>query len=710
MSGEILQPGRNCWQLEHAHRFYMVQDAADYFRLVRQALLSARHTVFILGWDMTAGIDLDPEAPASEVPTRFDKLLKYIARRRRHLRCFILTWDYGLLFTLERDPFSRFRFGWAMPRQVHFEFDDRHPLGASHHQKVVVVDDQLAFCGGIDLTAHRWDTPAHRPDEPHRVTPIGAEYGPYHEVQAMVDGPAARSLGILARDRWRALGASRMPRVSTAMDGLWPSDVTPDLTDISVAVSRTLPGSDGQPAVRECEALFTDSIAAAKRTIYIENQYFTNSAITDAIIARLSEPNGPEVVVAVPRDSHGWLEKQTVGAIRDHLFRRLIASDPHRRLRLVAPVASRARDLATFVHSKVTIVDDDFLRIGSANCSHRSMGVDTECDLAVEANGDSRTRAGIRRIRDRLIGEHLGLPPEEVEPALERAGSLRALLDAHDTEERTLARIQLPPEPISPPSDAVRLAVDPDEPLGLNESVDRLLPSIDATMAPSPLRIWLVPGAALAAAGLTAWVSFEWFRLPDLPPLAGVVAFVLGGLVLIPLEVLAIASGVMFGGPIGGLVAMGGSIAAAIIGYVAGRIIGTARLSRWMSRRSYRSARQLSGRRAKGGAGTAADVAVLRLATVASAGAVHLFCGARRVPFGPYLAGTAIGLVPPVAALVWLGAVLRPALLYPSMWTGLITMAAALGVAGAAYGLRTLLLIRQFNPTVLGHRERAEFG
>ena len=86
-------------------------------------------------------------------------------------------------------------------------FDDHHPIGGCHHQKVVVVDDQLAFCGGIDLTGHRWDTSAHRPEEPARTTPLGVAYGPYHEVHAMVTGPAATSLGELARDRWRALGA-----------------------------------------------------------------------------------------------------------------------------------------------------------------------------------------------------------------------------------------------------------------------------------------------------------------------------------------------------------------------------------------------------------------------------------------------------------------------------------------------------------------------
>jgi phospholipase D1/2 len=287
----IIQPGRNCWRADRAHRFYAVQDAADYFRLVRQALLAARHTVFILGWDILAAVDLCPGSAPTDAPTRLDDLLAFVARRRPHLRCYILTWDYAALYTLERDPFSRWKLAWRMPRGIGFRFDDRIPLGGSHHQKVVVVDDQLAFSGGIDLTGHRWDTSAHRVEEPARVSG-GFPYEPYHEVQAMVSGPIAATLGVLARDRWRALGDKRMPRVSTTAEDHWPSDVTPDLTDVDVAIARTVPEFETHEAIRECEALFCDSIAAATRSIYIESQYFTSDMLGEALAARLTEPDG----------------------------------------------------------------------------------------------------------------------------------------------------------------------------------------------------------------------------------------------------------------------------------------------------------------------------------------------------------------------------------------------------------------------------------
>src|SRR5690606_16536400 len=213
---------------------YVIQDAAAYFRLIRRALLAARRSVFVLGWDLTAGVDLDPDTnEPGGAPTRFDRLLRHVLRRQPSLNCYLLTWDYGALFTLERDPLTRLRLSWTMPSRVHFRFDDRHAAGGCHHQKIVVIDDALAFCGGIDITGHRWDTRAHRLHEPHRVTPTGKRYGPYHELQAMLDGPAAAALGELARERWRVADPAPPPPVAPSTEDLWPDDVPADFTDRS---------------------------------------------------------------------------------------------------------------------------------------------------------------------------------------------------------------------------------------------------------------------------------------------------------------------------------------------------------------------------------------------------------------------------------------------------------------------------------------------
>ena len=723
----VAQPGKNCWRVERADEFYCIQDAADYFRLVREALLRAQKTVFILGWDIFAGVDLlpsgtsgsdgsqDTEGRRDTAPTRLDQLLDYVAHRRPGLRCYILIWDYAALYTLERDPWSRWKLGWRSHRHIRFGFDDNHPVGGSHHQKIVVVDDSLAFCGGIDLTSHRWDTCAHRVDEPARVNANGTAYGPYHEVQAMVSGAAAASLGVLARQRWEALGERKIPPVNRSTHDLWPADLPPDLTDVDVAIARTVPASATQPAIRECETLFLDSIARAKQSIYIESQYFTNDALGAALGERLREPNGPEVIVVSPAECVGWLEQNTMGAFRHEVFRHLIDADRHRRLRLVHPTASRTQNVPVFVHSKVMTVDDTMVRIGSANFSRRSMGVDTECDLAVEARGRAGVQAGIRGIRDRLLAEHLGMPVDQVRNGLER-GSLCALIDSHANREHTLLRIDLAQHEEVQPSEALRAVADPAEPIAYGSSATALLPPASTTRSVRRVPYPILPALVLtivAVATTLAAVSRGELRavqavLDAVPHMAsllaiGVGAFVLANLALIPLELMVFAAGLLFGMRDGLAMALIGSLAAAVIGYGIGRLIGAAGLSRWMSRRSYQSVRQLGARGVMG-------VLVLRLASVASAGSVHLLCGAGRVPLMTYLAGTVIGAVPMIVALTGLGALLRQTLLEPSITNGLLTVGAAVLLTAAAALLRTFLLIRQFAPSVSNQRVRAEFG
>jgi phospholipase D1/2 len=82
----IIRPGSNCWRVERSRAFHCIQDGADYFRLVRRALLAARDTVFIIGWDISSTIDLEPGGDATDTPARLDQLIAFVARRRPELR------------------------------------------------------------------------------------------------------------------------------------------------------------------------------------------------------------------------------------------------------------------------------------------------------------------------------------------------------------------------------------------------------------------------------------------------------------------------------------------------------------------------------------------------------------------------------------------------------------------------------------------------
>jgi uncharacterized membrane protein YdjX (TVP38/TMEM64 family) len=262
----------------------------------------------------------------------------------------------------------------------------------------------------------------------------------------------------------------------------------------------------------------------------------------------------------------------------------------------------------------------------------------------------------------------------------------------------------------------LRIVADPDEPIWFGSAGTNLVPPADATNGLRPLPMPIVAAIVITAAiasTSTALILRPEFRavqdtlgaLPDMPSTLwiGGSAFVLAILVRVPLELMAVAAGVLLGPLRGGLVALVGSLVAATIGYVAGRAIGAAGVTRWMSRRSYRSVRQLGARGVVG-------VVVLRLASVATAGSIHLLCGAGRVPFASYIAGTAISLIPSIAALTGLGALVRHALLNPSVLNGVMTIVATLILIAGAAALRTLLLARQFAPSVSHHRARAEFG
>ena len=288
-----------------------------------------------------------------------------------------------------------------------------------------MIDDCLAFAGGIDVTADRWDTSEHADDNPHRVRPSGRPTGAWHDVTTLVSGPAAMALGELARDRWESGTGQHLEPVADAQE-CWPEDVEPLFTDVDLAISRTRPEHGGTSLVHEVELLWLAVIAAARSSLYVESQYFASRRIAEAIADRLREPDGPDVVVVNPWTADGWLSEKAMGTARATLLELVHAADEHDRFRLYVPVTEGRQHI--YVHAKVTVVDDRLLRIGSSNVNNRSMGLDTECDVSIEAVAGTPRQAEVSGtvlgLRDRLLAEHLGCTPEEVAAAVADAGSL----------------------------------------------------------------------------------------------------------------------------------------------------------------------------------------------------------------------------------------------------------------------------------------------
>jgi len=204
----VIVPGRNCWRLSPARRAAVLIDAASYFARLDQVLRGARHSILIIGWDFDGRIRLSPERP--DAPC-LGALLRHLVEARPGLSVHILVWSVAVIHAPGAPLPLLLGAPWQDHPRIHLRLDNQHPIYAAHHQKMVCIDDALAFAGGIDLTVERWDSCGHRAEDGGRTNPGGAAYRPVHDVQMLVQGQAASDLAELARDRWRRATGETLP-------------------------------------------------------------------------------------------------------------------------------------------------------------------------------------------------------------------------------------------------------------------------------------------------------------------------------------------------------------------------------------------------------------------------------------------------------------------------------------------------------------------
>lgn len=440
---EDAEPVNLHWRRETATRAGLIVDASDYFEAGRKAMLKARRRIMLIGWDFDARIELSDERLPGEPGTLGDFVL-WLVKRNPDLEVFLLRWNIGALRALFRGTTIFTLMRWMAHPRIHTRLDGASTLGASHHHKIVVIDDCLAFCGGIDMTSNRWDTPEHRDGDPRRIGPDGGPYAPWHDATSILEGPVAQALGELSRKRWQAAGGHALEPVECGID-CWPEGVEAQFRDVSVSISRSRPeGDDGGPPVHEIEATYLALIARARKYIYAESQYFASRRIAEAIAHRLEEPEGPEIVLVNPFRSQGWLEPVAMDTARARLYAALEHLDCHARLRIYHPFTQAGEPI--YVHAKMMIVDDEVLHVGSSNMNNRSMRLDTECDVTLDARvpGNEGAAPTIRALRDRLLAEHLGVTAEAVAAAVDAKGSLIAAIEALRGEGRSLRPYEIP--------------------------------------------------------------------------------------------------------------------------------------------------------------------------------------------------------------------------------------------------------------------------
>lgn len=682
----LARPGDTCWRVAGADRLAFLIDGEAYFAALRDALIQARFRILISAWDISSTVPLlDPDAPAPEDgwPVRLADLLRALTEARPELEVSILLWDFPIMYASDRELMPAWRQDWNPHPRMRLRLDDTGPAEAAHHEKLVVIDDRLAFMGGLDLAPARWDTRSHRLDDSRRRLPTsGAPYTPFHDMQTVMSGPIAGVLGSALAERWHTVTGEPAP--AAPPEGLptpWPAGVTPVLGSVPVALARTLPARNGTGGIREIARLIAADIAAARDWIYLEDQYLSARLVADALAKRLSEPDGPEVVAVIPRIWDGWLETATMGVGRDRLLAALRAADVHGRLRVVTPVLEGKGPGNLKIHTKLMIIDRRALRHGSANLNNRSMGLDSELDLHLETDlpdpdtgktGGSAVADTIEGLLCDLLGEHLGTEPASVRATLRETDSLIAVLDRHgDPTTRDLEPV---PDGDAPP-DLVRAMPDPvpgdfEEPVSLDRLRDVFLPEGAVPPLPPPdrrghpigralilltavvglLAAWrLTPlGEALDRDAVMAWI--EAVRAHPLAPLGAIATLAVGSLLLAPITVLIVVTALVFGPLLGFAYSLIGALLSAAAGYLIGRALGREALDRLLGR-GRRAQRVFEALRRHG----LKTVIFFRVVPVLQYSLVNLACGAVGVSRRTFALGTVIGMVPGLAVMSLFG-------------------------------------------------------
>lgn len=674
----------------------VLTDAAAFFGACREALLLAREQVYIIGWDVHSRTRLVGASGRADdgLPEELGPFLQALLARRPNLRINILIWDYAAFYASEREWNSAERFTQGASDRLRFCFDSSLPLGSAQHQKIVVIDNSVAFVGGLDLTIRRWDTSDHRTSDPGRRDPDGNPYPPFHDVQCAVDGEAAAVLGELAGLRWRAAGCTLEAPAPRYQDR-WPASAPVHLEDAAAGIARTELRTIEHPAVDEVEQLFIACFHAATDFIYIENQFTSATALARVLAQRMHDVPSLRVLVVSPRRHAAWLESQAMQGGRGEFVDQFIKAGVMDRIRFVYPVScdEDCRE-AVMVHSKLMIVDDRILRIGSANLNNRSMGADTECDVAFEGASEGFQRS-VARLRRTLIGHFCGVAEREVP---DDGGELFAFIDARlaGGGRRTLAPIDFT-SPGSGIAGVVKPVADPKRPLNLERTAARLWrpPTILAVSGIAAALIGLAlvwSYSSLSAIADVAFVSsvFSQFSQSAWAPLVAIAAFVTGGLVVFPVLVLIAATAAALGPWTGFFSATAGVLLSATLLFAIGRVLGQDRLQRLLGPRASRVQASIVGK------GIVA-VAAIRMVPVAPFTIVNIVAGASSLAFRDFLLGTVVGMAPGILMMSALGSQIAD-LARDASWSNALLL--GFGIAGWI----AICLVVQFLMTWLAQR------
>ncbi|TVT09515.1 phospholipase [Amycolatopsis bartoniae] len=390
--GEVLEPGGDRFggraPVREGNRVEVLIDGEESLPAIADAIRRAKSHVHIANWHASADFRLTREPGA---PT-LRELLAETAARGVDVRVLVWAGPPVPAFQPTRGLARSEQRKLTEGTNVRCVLDARERTLHCHHEKLVVVDDAVAFVGGVDFTAlegDRHDSPDHPP------RPIG-----WHDLVSRLHGPVVADVAEHFRRRWTEVAGEDLPK----------PDVPEPAGGSRVQLLRTVP-NDTYDFTPKGEFTILDAylraLRSARRLVYLENQFLWSPEIAEVLLGKLCDPPDDRfrVVLLLPR-------KPSNGAdtTRGQLGRLLDADDGNNRL-LAATISAHDGGSAApvYVHAKLGIVDDEWLTVGSANLNEHSLFNDTEVNIATD------DRELVRATRLRLWSEHLGRPEAELD-------------------------------------------------------------------------------------------------------------------------------------------------------------------------------------------------------------------------------------------------------------------------------------------------------
>jgi phosphatidylserine/phosphatidylglycerophosphate/cardiolipin synthase-like enzyme len=362
-------------------------DGSQALPRIAAALEGARSYVHIAGWHLTPEFALT--RGEDSLPLR--DLLGELAER---LDVRVLLWAGAPLrvFTPDRAAVRRVREELTRGTRVKCELDANERPMHCHHEKLVIVDGEIAFVGGIDLTSlggDRYDSDDH---------PVRGRLG-WHDAASRLRGPAVADVAEHFAARWQEVSGERLP----------PTAPPPPAGAHEVQVVRTVPErvyeSIPRGDFRILEA-YTRALRSAREFVYLESQFLWSPQIVAILSRKLREPPSDDfrVVVLLPAKPNNGADttRGQLGLLVD------ADAGCGRFLATTISARSGSRSGPLYVHAKIAIVDDRWLTIGSANLNEHSFFNDSEMNVMTCDTGLAR------ETRLRLWAEHLERPLADV--------------------------------------------------------------------------------------------------------------------------------------------------------------------------------------------------------------------------------------------------------------------------------------------------------